>query len=283
MQLEENKLRDLLSNEAEKERRAYKRATRLIAITALVGLFWLGFSSYKVVKLERASSQLSKEIERKKTELNELDVNVKVTTEKLVGIGKDLSEAEETLKKIAAGTENPKQQAEDTLHNISIAPLPSNPPISIYAPKAGAPPPFLMPIEDVFSIQWRGSVATGRVVRGTVKVNDPVEIVGIRPTKQTVVIGVEMFKKVLDEAVAGDNVGLLLRGVERRDIERGQVIAKPGSIKPHTKFKAKVDMLEKEKGGRLTPFFTGYRPQFYFRTTDVSGVVKLQSGRETVR
>ena len=142
--------------------------------------------------------------------------------------------------------------------------------------------PFLMPIEDIFTIQGRGTVATGRVERGRVKVNEAVEIVGIRPTRNTVVTGVEMFKKLLDEGVAGDNVGLLLRGVERKDIERGQVIAKPGSITPHTKFKAEAYVLTKEEGGRHTPFFTGYRPQFYFRTTDVTGVAKLPDGVEMV-
>src|SRR5213082_1567822 len=142
--------------------------------------------------------------------------------------------------------------------------------------------PFLMPVEDIFTIQGRGTVATGRVERGRVKVNEQVEIVGIRPTRSTVVTGVEMFKKLLDEGVAGDNVGLLLRGVERRDVERGQVIAKPGSITPHTKFKAEAYVLTKEEGGRHTPFFTGYRPQFYFRTTDVTGVAKLPEGVEMV-
>src|SRR4026208_42422 len=138
--------------------------------------------------------------------------------------------------------------------------------------------PFLMPVEDIFTIQGRGTVATGRVERGKVKVNESVEIVGIRPTTKTVVTGVEMFKKLLDEGVAGDNVGLLLRGVERKDIERGQVISKPGSITPHTKFKAEAYVLTKEEGGRHTPFFSGYRPQFYFRTTDVTGVAHLPEG-----
>src|SRR6266571_2907047 len=142
--------------------------------------------------------------------------------------------------------------------------------------------PFLMPVEDIFTIQGRGTVATGRVERGKVKVNESVEIVGIRPTKQTVVTGVEMFRKLLDEGVAGDNVGLLLRGVDRKDIERGQVVAKPGSITPHTKFKAEAYVLTKEEGGRHTPFFTGYRPQFYFRTTDVTGVAHLPQGVEMV-
>ena len=142
--------------------------------------------------------------------------------------------------------------------------------------------PFLMPVEDIFTIQGRGTVATGRVERGKVKVNETVEVVGIRPTLKTVVTGVEMFKKLLDEGTAGDNVGLLLRGVERKDIERGQVIAKPGSITPHTKFKAEAYVLTKEEGGRHTPFFTGYRPQFYFRTTDVTGVATLPTGVEMV-
>ena len=142
--------------------------------------------------------------------------------------------------------------------------------------------PFLMPVEDIFTIQGRGTVATGRVERGKVKVNEAVEVVGIRPTKQTVVTGVEMFKKLLDEGMAGDNVGLLLRGVDRKDIERGQVISKPGSITPHTKFKAEAYVLTKEEGGRHTPFFTGYRPQFYFRTTDVTGVAHLPQGVEMV-
>ncbi|MEZ5422908.1 MAG: elongation factor Tu [Pyrinomonadaceae bacterium] len=142
--------------------------------------------------------------------------------------------------------------------------------------------PFLMPVEDIFTIQGRGTVATGRIERGVINVNEPVEIVGIRETKNTVVTGVEMFKKLLDQGQAGDNVGLLLRGVERKEIERGQVIAKPGSITPHTKFKAEAYVLTKEEGGRHTPFFTGYRPQFYFRTTDVTGVANLPAGVEMV-
>jgi elongation factor Tu len=142
--------------------------------------------------------------------------------------------------------------------------------------------PFLMSVEDVFSISGRGTVATGRVDRGMVKVGETVEIVGIKDTRSTVVTGVEMFKKLLDEGRAGDNVGLLLRGVDRKEIERGQVIAKPGSIKPHTKFKAEAYVLTKEEGGRHTPFFTGYRPQFYFRTTDVTGVANLPEGVEMV-
>jgi elongation factor Tu len=152
----------------------------------------------------------------------------------------------------------------------------------IPTPERDVEKPFLMPVEDIFTIQGRGTVATGRVERGRVKVNETVEIIGIRDTRTTVVTGVEMFKKLLDEGVAGDNVGLLLRGVERKDIERGQVIAKPGSITPHTKFKAEAYILTKEEGGRHTPFFTGYRPQFYFRTTDVTGVATLPEGIEMV-
>jgi elongation factor Tu len=142
--------------------------------------------------------------------------------------------------------------------------------------------PFLMPVGDVFSISGRGTVVTGRVDRGIVKVGDEVEIVGIRPTFKTVCTGVEMFRKSLDEGRAGDDVGLLLRGTKREDVERGQVVVKPGSITPHTKFKAQVYILTKEEGGRHTPFFTGYRPQFYFRTTDVTGVAHLQEGVEMV-
>jgi elongation factor Tu len=152
----------------------------------------------------------------------------------------------------------------------------------IPTPQRDTEKPFLMPVEDIFTIQGRGTVATGRIERGIVKVNEQVEIIGIRDTRTTVVTGVEMFKKLLDEGVAGDNVGLLLRGVERKDIERGQVIAKPGSITPHTKFKAEAYILTKEEGGRHTPFFTGYRPQFYFRTTDVTGVASLPEGVEMV-
>jgi len=142
--------------------------------------------------------------------------------------------------------------------------------------------PFLMPVEDIFTISGRGTVATGRVERGKVKVGEEVEIVGIRPTLKRVVTGVEMFKKLLDEGMAGDNVGLLLRGTERKEVERGQVIAAPGSITPHTHFKSQVYILSKEEGGRHTPFFNGYRPQFYFRTTDVTGVAELPGGTEMV-
>jgi elongation factor Tu len=142
--------------------------------------------------------------------------------------------------------------------------------------------PFLMPIEDVFSISGRGTVVTGRVDRGKVKVGEEVEIVGFRATEKKVVTGVEMFRKLLDEGVAGDNIGVLLRGVEKDDVERGQVLAKPGSITPHTKFKAEVYILSKEEGGRHTPFFNGYRPQFYIRTTDVTGTLNLPEGVEMV-
>jgi len=142
--------------------------------------------------------------------------------------------------------------------------------------------PFLMPVEDVFTITGRGTVATGRVERGTVKLQDEVEIVGIKPVNKSVVTGVEMFRKLLDQAEAGDNIGVLLRGIDRKDIERGQVLAKPGTIHPHTKFTSQVYVLTKEEGGRHTPFFDGYRPQFYFRTTDVTGVIKLPAGTEMV-
>jgi elongation factor Tu len=142
--------------------------------------------------------------------------------------------------------------------------------------------PFLMPIEDVFSISGRGTVVTGRMERGIIKVGDDVEIVGIRPTAKTVCTGLEMFRKLLDEGRAGDNIGVLLRGTKRDEVERGQVVSKPGSITPHTKFKAEVYVLSKDEGGRHTPFFAGYRPQFYFRTTDVTGVCTLPEGVEMV-
>jgi len=142
--------------------------------------------------------------------------------------------------------------------------------------------PFLMPIEDVFSISGRGTVVTGKVERGVLRPGDEVEVVGLRPTIKTVATSIEMFRKILDEALPGDNIGILLRGVGKDDVERGQVVAKPGSIKPHIKFKAEVYVLKKEEGGRHTPFFSGYRPQFYFRTTDVTGVIKLPDGVEMV-
>ena len=149
-------------------------------------------------------------------------------------------------------------------------------------PKRDVDKPFLMPIEDVFSISGRGTVVTGRVERGRINVNDEVEIVGIRETRKTVCTGVEMFRKVLDSGEAGDNIGVLLRGIKRDEVERGQVVAHPGSITPHTKFKAETYVLTKEEGGRHTPFFNGYRPQFYFRTTDVTGVIQLPEGVEMV-
>ena len=156
--------------------------------------------------------------------------------------------------------------------------------VDSYIPQPDRPKdrPFLMPIEDVFSISGRGTVVTGRIERGVVKVGDEVEIVGLRPTMKTVVTGVEMFRKLLDSGEAGDNIGALLRGTKREEVERGQVLAAPGSITPHTKFLAEAYILTKEEGGRHTPFFTNYRPQFYFRTTDVTGVVTLPEGTEMV-
>jgi len=149
-------------------------------------------------------------------------------------------------------------------------------------PERDVDKPFMMPIEDVFSISGRGTVVTGRIERGQVKVGEEIEIVGFKPTEKKVVTGVEMFRKLLDAGVAGDNVGVLLRGVEKSDVERGQVLAKPGSIKPHTKFKAEVYVLSKDEGGRHTPFFNGYRPQFYIRTTDVTGTLNLGEGVEMI-
>ena len=148
----------------------------------------------------------------------------------------------------------------------------------IPTPERALDQPFLMPIEDVFSISGRGTVVTGRVERGIIRVGDEIEIVGIRPTSKTTCTGVEMFRKLLDEGEAGDNIGVLLRGTKREEVERGQVLAKPGSITPHTKFAAEVYVLTKEEGGRHTPFFKGYRPQFYFRTTDVTGTIELPEG-----
>ena len=150
----------------------------------------------------------------------------------------------------------------------------------IPTPDRKADQPFLMPVEDVFTITGRGTVATGRVERGQLKTNDTVEIVGIKDTKSTVVTGIEMFRKILDYAEAGDNIGALLRGIQRTEIERGQVLCKPGSIHPHTKFSGQVYVLKKEEGGRHTPFFNNYRPQFYFRTTDVTGVIELPADKE---
>ena len=153
---------------------------------------------------------------------------------------------------------------------------------SIPQPARPKDKPFLMPIEDVFTISGRGTVVTGRVERGIVKVNDEVEIVGLKATTKTIVTGVEMFRKLLDSGEAGDNIGALLRGTKREEVERGQVLAAPGSITPHTKFKAEAYILTKEEGGRHTPFFSNYRPQFYFRTTDVTGMVHLPAGTEMV-
>jgi len=156
--------------------------------------------------------------------------------------------------------------------------------VDAYIPQPERPKdqPFLMPVEDVFSISGRGTVVTGRIERGVVKVGEEIEIVGLKETQKTIVTGVEMFRKLLDQGEAGDNVGCLLRGTKREDVERGQVLSKPGSVKPHTKFKAEAYILTKEEGGRHTPFFTNYRPQFYFRTTDVTGMVKLPEGTEMV-
>ena len=156
--------------------------------------------------------------------------------------------------------------------------------VDAYIPQPHRPVdlPFLMPVEDVFSISGRGTVVTGRVERGIVKVGEEVEIVGIRPVQKTVCTGVEMFRKLLDQGQAGDNVGVLLRGTKREDVERGQVLCKPGTITPHTKFVAEAYILTKEEGGRHTPFFTNYRPQFYFRTTDVTGIIRLKEGVEMI-
>jgi len=150
-------------------------------------------------------------------------------------------------------------------------------------PVRDADKPFLMPIEDIFTISGRGTVVTGRIERGVINMNDPVEIVGIRPTQNSTVTGIEMFQKTLDQGQAGDNVGILLRGIEKKDVVRGQVLAAPGSIHPHTKFEAQIYVLSKEEGGRHSPFFTGYRPQFYFRTTDITGTVELPAGTDMVK
>jgi elongation factor Tu len=174
--------------------------------------------------------------------------------------------------------ENPADDAAGKCIDELMAALDANVP----EPQRALDKPFLMPIEDVFSITGRGTVVTGRVEQGIVKVGDEVEIVGIKPTTKTVVTGVEMFRKLLDQGQAGDNIGCLLRGTGKDDVERGQVLAKPGSITPHTKFKAQVYILTKDEGGRHTPFFNGYRPQFYFRTTDVTGVANLPEGTEMV-
>ena len=174
------------------------------------------------------------------------------------------------------------QNPDDATANACIDELMGALDASIPQPKRALDRPFLMPVEDVFSITGRGTVVTGRIEQGIVKVGDEVEIVGIKDTKKTVVTGLEMFRKLLDQAQAGDNAGALLRGIDKDEVERGQVLAKPGSIKPHKKFKAEVYVLTKEEGGRHTPFFNGYRPQFYFRTTDVTGVASLPTGVEMV-
>jgi elongation factor Tu len=178
---------------------------------------------------------------------------------------------------LAALEDSSKELGEDAIRNLMDA-------VDSYIPTPERPidQPFLMPIEDVFSISGRGTVVTGRVERGIVKVGEEVEIVGIKATGKTTVTGVEMFRKLLDQGQAGDNIGALVRGVGREDVERGQVLCKPGSVKPHTKFKAEAYILTKDEGGRHTPFFTNYRPQFYFRTTDVTGVVTLPEGTEMV-
>jgi elongation factor Tu len=174
------------------------------------------------------------------------------------------------------------QAPDDAAANACIDELMSALDKSIPQPVRVLDRPFLMPVEDVFSITGRGTVVTGRIEQGIVKTGDEVEIVGVRPTQKTVVTGVEMFRKILDEGQAGDNVGCLLRGTAKEEVERGQVLAKPGTITPHTKFKAQAYVLTKEEGGRHTPFFNGYRPQFYFRTTDVTGVANLPAGTEMV-
>jgi elongation factor Tu len=178
---------------------------------------------------------------------------------------------------VAALQDGDKKIGEDAIRELMAA-------VDAYIPTPERPidKPFLMPIEDVFSISGRGTVVTGRVERGIVKVGEELEIVGIRPTSKTTCTGVEMFRKLLDQGQAGDNIGALLRGVDREGVERGQVLAKPGTVKPHKKFKAEAYILTKEEGGRHTPFFTNYRPQFYFRTTDVTGIVTLPAGTEMV-
>ncbi len=178
---------------------------------------------------------------------------------------------------LAALEDSDKKIGEDAIRELMAA-------VDAYIPTPERPidQPFLMPIEDVFSISGRGTVVTGRVERGIVKVGEEIEIVGIRPTTKTTCTGVEMFRKLLDQGQAGDNIGALLRGVDRNGVERGQILCKPGSVKPHKKFKAEAYILTKEEGGRHTPFFTNYRPQFYFRTTDVTGIVTLPEGTEMV-
>jgi elongation factor Tu len=183
---------------------------------------------------------------------------------------------------LKAMTESAKPEVKDSPEFKSIYELMDAVDNYIPLPKRDVDKPFLLPVEDVFSITGRGTVGTGRVERGRVKVGDEVERVGLKETRKTVVTGVEMFRKLLDEAQAGDNIGILLRGIEKDELERGMVVAAPGSITPHTKFKAEVYVLTKEEGGRHTPFFNGYRPQFYFRTLDVTGIIKLPEGVEMV-
>ena len=204
-------------------------------------------------------------------ELVELEVRELLSTYEFPG--EDLPVVKGSALQALEGDEEGKEQVRELMAAIDSY---------IPVPERAVDKPFLMPIEDIFSISGRGTVVTGRIDRGIVKVGQEMEIVGIRETMKRVVTGVEMFKKLLDEGQAGDNVGLLLRGTDKDDVERGQVVAQPGSITPHTKFKAEAYILTKEEGGRHTPFFKGYRPQFYFRTTDVTGVVELEAGTEMV-
>src|SRR5712692_685730 len=204
-------------------------------------------------------------------ELVELEVRELLKTYQFPG------DAVPVIRGSALGALNGEEKWEKTILELMEA-VDKNVPL----PQRDVDKPFAMPIEDIFSISGRGTVVTGRIERGKVKVSEEVEIVGFRPTLKRVVTGVEMFRKLLDEGMAGDNVGLLLRGTEKEEVERGQVVCKPGSITPHTKFKAEAYVLTKEEGGRHTPFFTGYRPQFYFRTTDVTGVAHLPQGVEMV-
>ncbi len=204
-------------------------------------------------------------------ELVELEIRELLSTYEFPG--DDLPVVKGSALKALEGDEEGREQVRELMAAIDAY---------IPVPERAVDKPFLMPIEDIFSISGRGTVVTGRIDRGIVKVGQEMEIVGIRETMKRVVTGVEMFKKLLDEGQAGDNVGLLLRGTDKDDVERGQVVAQPGSITPHTKFKAEAYILTKEEGGRHTPFFEGYRPQFYFRTTDVTGVVELEAGTEMV-
>jgi hypothetical protein len=262
MDINPDSLRELLSGEAEKERRAYKRGTLAIVVLSAVALIWLSISSYHVVRLEQRASTINAQIESSTAELADLrkkitqaNMDLAAVLPKALELGEvkeNLSQAEAALQTIARGTDNPRQQAETTLGKISDPPKPiERLPVVVPGPATTS---FLMAIEDVFSIQGRGTVVTGRVQRGKLKVGDEVEIVGMQPTKKTVVTGVEMFRKLLDEALPGDNVGLLLRGIERKDVERGQVVSTPGSIGAHTKFKAEIEMLATDKGGRSKPF-----------------------------